>query len=122
MDGRRRIGAVLTALAVSGGLFTAAGPAANAQARYYYNTWKNASGWAAPTPHDDLPIGTLYAGRNYFFCQRQNAVHPWTEGKYKNNWYLYTDLDTPRGAKGWISAVYVTVGGNWEPIPGLPRC
>jgi hypothetical protein len=38
------------------------------------------------------------------------------------DWWLYTDLDSPAGAQGWISAVYVTVGGNYEPIPGLPDC
>ncbi len=90
---------------------------------YWYRTWKTVEALCYPTPGDDsTTCGTLYAGRNYLLCQLQKQAHPYHVGNYWNDWYVYTDLDTPTGAKGWISAVYVTSGGNWEPIPGLPVC
>ncbi len=89
---------------------------------YYFETWKSATGFCQPTPQtDSTSCGQLLAGRNYFYCQKRTA-DTWQEGEYLNDWWLYTDLDTPKGAHGWVSAVYVTVGGNYERIPGLPDC
>ncbi|CAM5681298.1 MULTISPECIES: peptidase M23 [Streptomyces] len=39
------------------------------------------------------------------------------DGPYANNWWVQV---TAGGPRGWISAVYVSTGNNWEPIPGVP--
>ena len=41
-----------------------------------------------------------------------------TEGGAVNFWWV--KIDTPQGT-GWVSAVRVLVGGNNEPIPGVPQ-
>lgn len=87
------------------------------QAKYYYNTWHTATGWC--DLYGPAVCGVLYAGRNYFYHQCPGAY--WEYQGYHNTWWAYTDLDSPPGARGWVSAVYFTVGGQDEPIPGLPR-
>jgi hypothetical protein len=104
------------AAAVSASHAPAAGNATPA-AVYYYNTWKNATGFCDGGTF--RPCGTLFAGRNYFYYQCPGAR--WEDQGYRNYWWAFTDLDTPRGSRGWVSAVYFTVGGQNEPIPGLPR-
>ncbi|MFI9152563.1 hypothetical protein [Streptomyces sp. NPDC053367] len=47
-------------------------------------------------------------------CQRQGD--PVTDGPYANNWWVQVDAGGPRG---WISAVYISTGDNWQPIPGV---
>jgi hypothetical protein len=99
-------------------------PSGGDRAKYYFKTWKTAPAFRSPSCSYDDPkctVGELFAGRNYFFCQskssRADAVGP-----YHNHWWLFTDLDSPRGAKGWVSAAYVTAGGQEQPVPGLPGC
>jgi hypothetical protein len=49
-------------------------------------------------------------------CQRRgDAVR---DGAYANDWWVQVDAGGPRG---WVSAVYVSGGGNWEPIPGVSQ-
>jgi hypothetical protein len=38
-----------------------------------------------------------------------------------NTWWAKTDDDSGN-KKVWVSATVFTVGGQNEPIPGLPRC
>jgi hypothetical protein len=40
---------------------------------------------------------------------------------YHNYWWLRTDDDNHH-ADVWVNAVYVSSGGNDQPIPGVPRC
>lgn len=94
------------------------------RAKYYFTTWKAAPGFRSLTCSYDDPkctVGELRAGRNYFYCQSKSSRGD-VVGPYRNHWWLFTDLDSPAGAKGWVSAVYVTVGGQEQPIPGLPAC
>jgi hypothetical protein len=112
--------AASAAVATEDAAASLAGAPRNSQ-RYYYFTWKSAQGNCTPLVHDDwCPVSWLWAGRNYFYCQVQQPAHAWREGNSVNNWWLWTGLDT--GGQGWISAVYVSVGGDWERIPGLPDC
>ncbi|KNX37550.1 hypothetical protein [Luteipulveratus halotolerans] len=85
--------------------------------------WKNV--WtAAPSYWNwDVPWTGNYlnAGSNYFYCQMQGPNYHLGSTPYDNNWWLKTDDDA--GNRGvWVSAVHVSGGGNWEPIPGVPYC
>lgn len=63
--------------------------------------------------------GKLNKGNNYFYCQGKGQNHSFKG--YKNNWWLKTDDDS--GNKNvWVSAVYVSGGSNFSPIPGVPYC
>lgn len=69
--------------------------------------------------------GYLYAGDNWFVCQRQ--ITAWENppvGSARNNWWLYTQGDVAYADRGWgwFPATKVSGGGNYEPIPGLPTC
>ncbi|WP_432838815.1 hypothetical protein [Dactylosporangium sp. CA-092794] len=47
---------------------------------------------------------------NYVFCKAEYGV---TTGPYRyNKWWMYTDLDSPAGARGWISAYCLSNYGN----------
>jgi hypothetical protein len=91
---------------------------------YTYETWKAAPGFRSPSCSYDDPkctVGELHAGSNFFYCQTKSSRGE-TDHGYHNHWWLYTELDSPRGAHGWVSAIYVKVGGQEQPIPGLPLC
>jgi hypothetical protein len=96
---------------------TATSAAAAAYGKVYKNVWHTApsyySGLAGRTG------GYLYAGRNYFYCQDVGQQH--RALGYYNNWWLYTDDDSGH-RNVWVSAVYVSGGGNNQPIPGVRRC
>ncbi|MGW7416473.1 hypothetical protein [Streptomyces sp. NPDC054863] len=101
---------------------SAAAPAASQvkiQGKHYYHTWRSAYSYASPTT-TSAKKGVLYAGRNYFYCQVKNQPHHDEHGN-KNDWWAKTDDD--KGNKNvWVSATAFSKGGDWEPIPGLPRC
>lgn len=61
----------------------------------------------------------LYAGNNYFYCQEKGATMG--HNQYHNNWWLKTD-DDEDNTNVWVNAVFVSGGGNYEPIPGVPYC
>ncbi|MFJ9582891.1 hypothetical protein [Streptomyces acidicola] len=88
-------------------------------AKYYYTTWSNARSVKDPDKLDP-PVGRLWAGRNYFYCQTEGYVASDDHGN-RNVWWARTDDDSGN-RDVWISAIHFTVGGNFEPIPGLPRC
>ena len=83
--------------------------------KYNCNVWKTAPSYFA----GNVRAGTLYAGTNYFYCQAKGStVHL---GNYSNNWWGKTDDDN--GNRGvWVNVVYLSGGGNYEPVPGLPWC
>lgn len=100
----------------------ASAPAASSQVqiqgKYYFNTWRN----AVSQKYADLshPMGNLWAGSNYFYCQKKGqAVYDGANNH--NNWWALTDDDSGN-KKVWVSATAFSKGGPWEPIPGLPRC
>ncbi|MFJ8042159.1 hypothetical protein ACIRBX_16815 [Kitasatospora sp. NPDC096147] len=83
--------------------------------KYNCNVWKT-----APTFwENNVRAGTLNAGTNYFYCQAMGTRM--SDGPYYNKWYAKTDDDS--GNKGvWVNAIYISGGGNDEPVPGLPYC
>ena len=73
-----------------------------------------------------LQVGVLDGGTSWFVCQAVGADNP-SHGGGQNRWWLYTKADRPAGPAwrqgwGWIPATAVSLGGNNEPIPGLPAC
>ncbi|WP_431676913.1 hypothetical protein [Kitasatospora sp. KL5] len=83
--------------------------------KYNCNVWKTAPSYFA----GNVRAGTLNAGTNYFYCQAVGSEV--VEGPYRNNWWAKTDDDS--GNKGvWVNVVYLSGGGNDQPVPGLPSC
>ncbi|MEV6206960.1 hypothetical protein [Kitasatospora sp. NPDC051914] len=83
--------------------------------KYNCNVWKTAPSYFA----GNVRAGTLNAGTNYFYCQAVGSEV--VEGPYRNNWWAKTDDDS--GNKGvWVNVVYLSGGGNDQPVPGLPGC
>jgi hypothetical protein len=83
--------------------------------KYNCNVWKT-----APTFWEhNVRAGTLNAGTNYFYCQAVGSTM--SDGPYFNKWYAKTDDDS--GNKGvWVNVIYLSGGGNDQPVPGLPTC
>ena len=70
-----------------------------------------------------VTTGYLYAGNNWFVCQRRGGANP-AVGTARNNWWLFTqgDIGYAHRGWGWFPATLVSGGGNYEPIPGLRGC
>ncbi|MFE4591088.1 hypothetical protein [Streptomyces laurentii] len=86
--------------------------------KYYFNTWRNATSYRYPST--STPVGVLWAGRNYFYCQVSGERVVDSAGNY-NYWWAKTDDDS--GNTGvYISATAFSVGGKDQAIPGLPKC
>jgi hypothetical protein len=115
--------AVTAAVAVAAGttLPAAAAPltssAAAAYPKVYKNVWHTAPSYYGGS--GGRTGGYVYAGRNYFYCQ--GVGNEYSALGYHNNWWLYTDDDSGH-RNVWVNAVYVSGGGNDQPIPGVPRC
>ena len=128
--GGRTLAVTLAAAAVFGGTTLPASAAPSAQHRahtaaatsaaygkVYKNVWHT-----APSYYSGLggrTGGYVYAGRNYFYCQ--GVGEEYSALGYHNKWWLYTDDDNGH-RNVWINAVYVSGGGNDQPIPGVRRC
>ncbi|RTL66150.1 MAG: hypothetical protein EKK42_18555 [Pseudonocardiaceae bacterium] len=63
----------------------------------------------------DNILGAIDAGD--YNAIGQCAGEQITEGENTNFWWVL--LDTPVG-QGWVSAVRINLGGNDQPIPGVP--
>ncbi|GKQ35074.1 peptidase M23 [Streptomyces sp. A012304] len=50
------------------------------------------------------------------YCQEKGQAV--TDGPYANDWWVKVEAGGPIG---WISAVYVRGGDNWQPIPGVSQ-
>lgn len=82
------------------------------------HVWRTASSYYSTS--SNFPTGgRLYAGNNYFYCQKLGQME--TYGRYANSWWLKTDDDSGN-SKVWVSAVYISEGMNHSPIPGVKRC
>ena len=70
-----------------------------------------------------VTTGHLYAGNNWFVCQRPGGANP-AVGSARNNWWLFTqgDIGYAHRGWGWFPATMVSGGGNYAPIPGLRSC
>jgi hypothetical protein len=86
-------------------------PPADSQ-KYWVDTFATADGYPSPNISGYVPIGQLFAGRNYVFCKLKGSV--FTDGKNTNYWWLWTDLDShPTGnGKAYVSAYYLTRWGD----------
>jgi hypothetical protein len=73
--------------------------------------------------------GYMYqASSVWVICQYNGRANPVVQGN-TNTWWLYTQGDASRSnthgysaAWGYLPATVVTVGGQNEPIPGVPTC
>jgi hypothetical protein len=66
-------------------------------------------------------IDTLRTTRSWFVCQaRSNAANP-PFGAGRNHWWLWTQGDD-HGRYGWFPANAIKIGGQEDPIPGVPPC
>lgn len=82
------------------------------------NVWRNAPSFVL-FPDRAERAGTLFAGRNYFYCQSKGPTQ--SVGEHKNNWWLLTD-DDKGNDNVWVNAVYISGGDNFERIAGVPKC
>lgn len=69
--------------------------------------------------HDNKQ-GILYQGTSWFVCQRRFVDVQAHYAGAANDWWAYTLGDN--GWWGWVSAVHISGGSNWGPIPGLAGC
>jgi hypothetical protein len=86
--------------------------------KYYFNTWRNATSYKYRNL--DAPMGKLWAGNNYFYCQAKGEAVI-DGGGNRNDWWAKTDDDNGN-TNVWVPATAFSVGGDWEAIPGLPKC
>jgi hypothetical protein len=61
-------------------------------------------------------IGTINSDE--YTAIKQCAGGQVDEDGYRNFWWV--QLDTPVG-RGWVSAVYISTGGNQQPIPTVSK-
>ncbi|WP_433338631.1 hypothetical protein [Spirillospora sp. CA-294931] len=80
--------------------------------RFWVDTYDDAAGYASPGASERS--GTLREGTNFVFCKRWGARRDRDGGAVFNHWWLFTVLDEPRGGRGWVSALFLTRGGNDE--------
>ncbi|MCB1560844.1 MAG: N-acetylmuramoyl-L-alanine amidase [Xanthomonadales bacterium] len=96
-------------------------PPAQADVRYWVDTYANAPGYGSPTSTSQT--GTLYQGTNYVYCKSWGREV--RSGGSFNHWWLKTDLDVGPGGQ-WVSAYYLSRWGNDEARDNdgydLPRC
>jgi hypothetical protein len=64
-------------------------------------------------PYDRVKVSRMKVTA---YCQNEGDTV--RDGDYVNNWWVQVDAGGPRG---WISAVYVSGGDNWGPIPGVSQ-
>ncbi|WP_371788555.1 hypothetical protein OG404_21395 [Streptomyces griseoaurantiacus] len=110
-------GAAHAAPAHTGTARTAAGP--QSASAVYMNTVVDQ--WTHWTPdwHDSSHAGTLFAGRNYFFCYKYSLTYS-DLGRQSSVW-LKTDDDTGHH-NVWVSDVYLDETGFRNDILWLPKC
>lgn len=75
-------------------------------------TWASAPGWRMSPYAATKRVGTLWAGTHFVYCKRKMSAVSGSEGT--NYWWLWTELDTPRGEHGWVSAYYLSGQGDNE--------
>ncbi|MQY10407.1 Serine/threonine-protein kinase PknD [Streptomyces sp. RB5] len=82
----------------------------------------NCTVWGTADSYDSAhrKVGVLYTGTNYFYCQVKTGWRE-TYGEWTNVWWAKTDDDSGN-ANVYISDVYIDIGENDSPVPGLPVC
>ncbi|UGY94706.1 serine/threonine-protein kinase [Streptomyces gobiensis] len=84
--------------------------------KYNCEVWRTADSYDAA----HQKAGTLYAGTNYFYCQKKLSYRE-TYGEWTNVWWARTDDDSGN-QNVYVSDVYIKGGDNDAPVPGLPVC
>ncbi|WP_221351007.1 peptidase M23 [Streptomyces beigongshangae] len=68
---------------------------------------------SCPTYGDRIKVSTMNVDA---YCQRRGDTV--VDGPYANDWWVQMNAGGPRG---WISAVYISTGDNWGPVPGVSQ-
>jgi hypothetical protein len=66
-------------------------------------------------------IDTLRTTISWFVCQARSSVANPPFGAGRNHWWLWTQGDD-YGRYGWFPANAIKIGGQEDPIPGVPYC
>lgn len=114
----RRTAAAAVAACGAGLSLVAAAPApqaADTTRVYVWGTDVNMRGCAefSCPPYSGIKVSRMYVTA---YCQDTGDTVK--DGPYENNYWVQVDAGGPRG---WISAVYVRGGGNYDPIPGVSQ-
>ncbi|MEU3838721.1 hypothetical protein AB0E88_01575 [Streptomyces sp. NPDC028635] len=116
---RNSVIGVLAATGLVGIACTSPAQAASAQARSKVYLTTSVTQWTHYQPNLHSHAGTLYAGRNYFYC--------WTAGDwYSNNGHvsgawLRTDDDTGH-TNVYVNMVNLSDADFWRAQDLLPQC
>ncbi|MFK8911750.1 hypothetical protein [Streptomyces sp. YS-3] len=111
------LAAALGVLAVGSTLTPAQAAPARAQAKVYLTT--SVTQWSHYQPNLHSHAGTLYAGRNYFYC--------WTAGDwYSNNGHIsgaWLRTDDDSGHRNvYVNMVNLSDADFWRAQDMLPQC
>ncbi|MDQ0688865.1 hypothetical protein QF032_007875 [Streptomyces achromogenes] len=113
----------LTALLVATGVLAgASGAQAQAQpafAKTYLNTVVTQWTHWTPDAENSSHAGTLYAGRNYFYCWTVGQLY-YANGRSSQIW-LKTDDDTGH-RNVWVNDVNLDEWGYYHDQSALPHC
>ncbi len=132
---RRWATSVITAaIMISGVVATAPNASANNNwGKVYKNVWYSGAptyfysaspdGYGPPRGKygniESIRAGYLNSGSNYFYCQTWGDTI--SVSGYSNNWWLLTDDDAGHNDV-WVNAVYISGGGDYEAVGGVPYC
>jgi hypothetical protein len=102
-------------------LLSDVGPVAAAGGLHGHRVWTNASVRHCPW-FTCRVVASIGPGRYQFSCQRKAAkVRVTIDGStYVNRWWANIFLID--GPPGWVSAVYLSGGANYQRVPGIPVC
>ncbi|MGW7195683.1 hypothetical protein [Streptomyces chryseus] len=116
---RLRRTAVAAIAACGAGLsMAAAAPAPQAAATTTVYVWATGVNMRACPSFECAPYSGIKVSRMNVTAYCQNTGDTVRDGQYVNNYWVQVDAGGPRG---WISAVYVSGGDNWGPIPGVSQ-
>lgn len=96
----------------------AAAPAPQAAATTTVYVWASGVNMRACNSFSCPPYSGIKVSRMNVTAYCQNKGDTVRDGQYVNDYWVQVDAGGPRG---WISAVYVSGGDNWGPIPGVSQ-
>ncbi|MFE9622841.1 hypothetical protein ACIHAR_01105 [Streptomyces sp. NPDC052016] len=114
---RLRRTAFAAAAACGAGLsLVAAAPSPQAADTTRVYVWASDVNMRACSSFSCPPYSGIKVSRMNVTAYCQSTGDTVRDGQYVNNYWVQVDAGGPRG---WISAVYVSGGVNWGPIPGV---
>ncbi|MFJ4468063.1 hypothetical protein ACIP2X_11395 [Streptomyces sp. NPDC089424] len=114
----RRTAAAAAVACGAGVSLIAAAPAPQAAATTTVYVWGTDVNMRSCASFDCPPYSGIKVSRMNVTAYCQSTGDTVKDGPYENNYWVAVDAGGPRG---WISAVYVRGGGNYEPIPGVSQ-